>query len=618
MCGIAGIAGLPDRETAAEKIGIMTACLAHRGPDAEGVFVNEGVALGHRRLSIIDLSEAADQPQFDPSKRYSIILNGEIYNYKDVKRTVPDYPYSTESDTEAILASYIKFGPECLSLLNGMFSVAIWDSEKKELFVARDRLGVKPLYYSLTDDGVLIFASEIRAILNTGLVPRKINKHGLRDYLLYQSVYAPDTIVEGISQLPAGSYGIFSEGRFEITPYWRIEKTDGEAFPDTEAEAKKKIRELLLASVEMRMISDVRLGAFLSGGIDSSTVVGLMSEISSQPIDTFSVTFAEKEFDESRYSDLIAKRFSTRHTSVRITVESFLEELPNALSKMDSPSGDGVNTYVVSKATREAGLKVALSGLGGDELFAGYPTFMLWSKVRSGVLKHLPGYLREGAGALIARTGRTRHQRLADILSAPSVDLANIYPMFRQVLSQQAVSDLCGGNGHRTGIQSMLDERASDTGRFPLLSQFSIGEILGYTQNVLLKDTDQFSMAHALEVREPFFDFRLVEYVLQVPDRMKYPKYPKSLLVEAVAPLLPDEIVHRKKMGFTLPWASWMHGELRDFCAERIDALAGRGILDGGKLKALWNSFLSGSGGVLWSHLWHLVVLEEWLQANDF
>lgn len=618
MCGIAGIAGLPDRRIAAEKIEIMTRSLAHRGPDAEGSFIDDGIALGHRRLSIIDLSDAANQPQFDPGRRFSIILNGEIYNYQDVKRAVPDYPYSTESDTEAILASYIKYGPGCLELLNGMFAVAIWDAEKKELFVARDRLGVKPLYYSLTDDGIFVFASEIRAILNTELVARKINKHGLRDYLLYQSVYAPDTIVEEISQLPAGSYGVFSGSGFEIRPYWRIEETEGEAFSDTGAEAKKKIRDLLLASVEMRMISDVRLGAFLSGGIDSSIVVGLMSEVSSQPVDTFSVTFAEKEFDESRYSDLVSKRFNTRHTSVRLTVENFLEELPNALSKMDSPSGDGVNTYVVSKATKEAGLKVALSGLGGDELFAGYPNFLLWSKVRSGMLKRLPGYLREGAGAIIARSGRTKYHRLADILTAPSIDLAGIYPMFRQVLSQQAVSGLCGGNGHRTGIQAALDERASDTEKFPLLSQFSIGEMLGYTQNVLLKDTDQFSMASALEVREPFFDFRLVEYVLQVPDRIKYPKYPKSLLVEAVAPLLPDEIVHRKKMGFTLPWEKWMQHELRDFCGKRIEALAERGIVDGGRLRGLWNSFLAGTGGVLWSHLWHLVVLEEWLQNNDF
>lgn len=616
MCGIAGIVGLKDKQDAADKIGSMMQSLAHRGPDAEGRFVAEGVALGHRRLSIIDLSEAANQPMTDHTGRYTIIYNGEIYNFRDIKARLADYPFSTESDTEVILAAYIKYGPECLSLLNGMFAIAIWDQHERKLLIARDRLGVKPLYYSIGGDGVLVFASEIRAILSSEIVERKIDAEALCDYVMYHSAYAPRTIVEGIRQLPAGTYAVFSGSELRPKPFWRIHEIQGPVVGDDEATIKKNIRDMLCSSVEMRMISDVRLSAFLSGGIDSSTVVGLMSEVSSQPIDTFSVAFEEKEFDESPFSDLIAKRFNTRHTQVRLTVDDLLCGLPEALSKMDSPSGDGLNTYVVSKATRDAGIKVALSGLGGDELFAGYPTFDMWAKIRR--LRYVPASVRGSLGALVGRSKRSKDQRLAGLLDASNLDLSTVYPLLRQVLSKAAVTELCGGNGHRTGIQQELTARSSGTSNFPLLSQMSIGELLGYTQNVLLKDTDQFSMASALEVREPFFDFRLVEYVLRVPDNIKSPKYPKSLLVESVAPLLPDEIVHRKKMGFVLPWEKWIRKELFQFCDSRIRSLAERGILQADHLIHLWASFQSGSRGVLWSHVWHLAVLEEWLETNQF
>jgi asparagine synthase (glutamine-hydrolysing) len=618
MCGIAGIIGLKDTENAAAKIKRMSQSLSHRGPDAEGFFIDDRVALGHRRLSIIDLSETANQPLFDSTNRYAIILNGEIYNYLEVKNSFPEYPFRTESDTEVILAAYAKYGADCLSLLNGMFAFAIWDKTRRELFVARDRLGVKPLYYSQTPDGVFIFASEIRAILNSGLIPRKLNKHGLYDYLMYQSVYAPQTIVENIFQLPAGEFGIFSDSKFEKHSFWRIEEKPVDVNAVDEAIVKKSVRDLLLKSVERRMISDVRLGAFLSGGIDSSAIVALMSEVSAQPIDTFSVTFGEKEFDESPYSKLIAKKYNTRHTSVTLTPEDFLNELPNALKATDSPSGDGINTYIVSKATKQSGITVALSGLGGDELFAGYPNFIKWIKTQKGIFPKMPRVLRKSLALTLSNSNNSKRQRMADILNTDKFNLAGIYPMFRQVMSQKTVNDFCRNGNHKIGIQKILDEKESAIEKFPLLSQFSIAELLGYTQNVLLKDTDQFSMASALEVREPFFDYKLVEYVLQIPDHIKYPKYPKSLLVEAISPMLPDEIVHRKKMGFVLPWEKWMCNELKDFCQSRIENLAERGILDSEKLLLKWDSFLKGSDGVTWSQIWHLVVLTEWLENNNF
>jgi asparagine synthase (glutamine-hydrolysing) len=617
MCGIAGIVGLKDKELARKKICLMTESLKHRGPDATGVFVEEEIALGHLRLSIIDLSETANQPLFDSANRYAITFNGEIYNFQEVKKLFPDYPFRTDSDTEVILAAYARYGAECLSLLNGMFALAIWDNVRRELFVARDRLGVKPLYFAETGDGAFIFASEIRALLDSGIIPRKLNKYGLYDYLMYQSVYAPETIVENVRQLQAGEFGIFANGKFDRKFYWKLEDSP-EKIADSAENVRKNVKELLLRSVERRMISDVRLGAFLSGGIDSSAIVALMSEISPRPVDTFSVNFGEKEYDESVYSNLIAKKYKTNHTSVFLTADDFLTELPNALKAADSPSGDGLNTYVVSKATKQSGITVALSGLGGDELFAGYPNFLNWLKVQNSFLPKIPSILRRPFAIAAASTKNSKYQRIGDILMADKANIASIYPMFRQVMSQQMVGDFYKNGHYEISIRKLLREREAGIEEFPLLSQFSIAEMIGYTQNVLLKDTDQFSMASALEVREPFFDFKLVEYVLRIPDDLKFPKYPKSLLVESIYPLLPEEIVHRPKMGFVLPFERWMRHELKSFCQERLEKLAAREIFDSERLLQKWSDFQKAKNGVLWSHLWHLVVLTEWLENNKF
>ncbi len=616
MCGIAGLAGQIDPEIAGTAIDAMTGRLSHRGPDAAGRFVDAGIALGHRRLSIIDLSESANQPMSDAGNRFIITFNGEIYNFGEVRGRLDGYPFRTASDTETILAAYERFGSDCLGMLNGMFAFAIWDRRKRELFLARDRMGVKPLYYMVAG-AKLVFASEIRAVLASGMAERRIDRAGLRDYLAFQSVYSPGTIVEGIRQLPAGTFATFNDDGLRIARYWSI---DGrrDANPETsEAAVRERVRELLENSVRRRMISDVRLGAFLSGGIDSSAVVALMSKLSDSPVSTFSVNFEEKEFDESVHAETIAKKFGTDHQSVRLRAGDFLESLPDALASADSPSGDGVNTYVVSKATRAAGLKVALSGVGGDELFAGYPNFMNWFKFRRGTIARTPRIVRRAAGAVLALSANSKYQRIGAVLEAGN-GIEDFYPRTRQVLSDRLITELEGESPDDLNIRRELAGRAGAIAGFPLLSQFSIAEFLGYTQNVLLKDADQFSMASALEVREPFFDYELVEYVLGVPDEFKYPSTPKRLLVESLAPLLPDSIVHRPKMGFVLPWDKWMRSELRGFCEARITSLAHRALLDPKRLARLWEDFSQRRSGVLWSHVWHLVVLSDWLDANGF
>ena len=600
----------------------MTDALAHRGPNAEGFYTEGGkIALGHRRLSIIDLSTGANQPFRDDSGRFTLIFNGEIYNYNDIKPLLPDYKFKTTSDTEVILAAYIKWGAECLKYLNGMFAFAIWDKKDEALFIARDRLGIKPLYYYF-DNQCFVFASEIRALLASDFVPRQLDKKALRDYLSFQSVYAPATIIKNVSQLMPGQYAVVSAMGLEKTFYWCAETSpNGFEIPTKEA-AQKKVKELLSASIERRMVSDVPLGAFLSGGIDSSAVVALMAQASDRPIDTFTVSFAEKQFDESRFADIIAQKYNTNHTTIRLTPDDFLKELPAALDAMDAPSGDGLNTYIVSKVTKEAGITVALSGLGGDELFAGYSYFRHYQRFASDfpLFWRMPQSLRKPLLSLVHKAKpNPKTKRFVDILSAAKPTIGAIYPHLRRINTEGEVNALLNDvELNDSTIQELLNERQPHIAKLPPLSRFTIGELLGYTLNVLLKDTDQFSMASALEVREPFFDYKLVEYVLKVPEAFKFDKTtPKSLLVGAMGDLLPKEIVYRPKMGFLFPWKHWLLNDLKAFCQAQIDHLAQFDVFNEHAIKEEWAAFHATKGEKS-SHvkIWQMVVLSHWLQKN--
>jgi asparagine synthase (glutamine-hydrolysing) len=620
MCGIAGIVWTHENRQAGSYVKKMTDAIAHRGPNAEGHFVEGRVELGHRRLSIIDLSEAANQPFWDASGRYCAIFNGEVYNFASLQQELQGYPFRTKSDTEVILAAYQKWGEACLERFFGMFAFVIWDKQEQKLFAARDRLGIKPFYY-FHDGEKFMFGSEIRALLATGLIEKKLNPHGLQDYLTYQTVHAPQTLVKDIFQLKPGEYATLKNGKLRKKIWWKLTPASRQPEPGSYEEVKKEVRELLLRAVERRLVSDVPLGAFLSGGIDSSAVVALMSEVAGRQVDTFSVVFDEPEFDESYYANLIAKRFNTNHHPILQKPADFLNALPDALSAMDSPSGDAINSYVVSKVTKAAGVTVALSGLGGDELFAGYSHFLNFIKLNNARLFwKIPRWLRAGV-ATAGSSFLKNHQRgrVVEIAGAASPAIEEVYPAMRKILSGRELRSAIqngAANGHAADSVREMLRAENSIKQLPLLSQLSVADISTYTQNVLLKDTDQMSMAHALEVRVPFFDHALVEYVMQVPDQCKYPDYPKKLLVESLHPLLPDEVVFRKKKGFDLPWKVWMKNELRTFCEKRLDSLAGRGIINNQLLSGLWRQFLSGKNDNLWSRVWIFVVLEDWLEKN--
>lgn len=623
MCGISGIVKLAINDEALyAPIERMNQALAHRGPDDEGIWVEGPVALGHRRLSIIDLSSAGHQPMLSPDGNLVLVFNGEIYNFRALKAELNDYPFLSDSDTEVILAAYTRWGIDCLKRFNGMFAFALWDRAKQSLLLARDHLGIKPLYLFEHAQKIL-FASEIRSLLASGMVPRKVNPSGLSDYLRYQTVHAPQTIVQGVRMLEPGHYVlIHADGHREEAAFWEpFGKKPNLASLDWKR-ACTLVQDTLLQAIERQMIADVPFGAFLSGGIDSSSIVALMSQVSTTSVKTFSVTFLEEAYSEAIYARQIAEKYKTDHHEIRLKADDFLHTIPIALKAMDHVSGDGPNTYVVSGATRRAGIKMALSGLGGDELFGGYPIFRR-SKDLSNLqwVNNLPPFLRNAvAWSLQQSSSSVAVRKMSDVLRLSRMSPYSAYHLSRQSWSEASIAKLAPGLEKIPNAVSDILEKIQGQAFFssaPLLSQISVAEISTYMQNVLLRDSDQMSMAHALELRVPFLDHEVVELLLAITDEVKLPNNgPKPLLVAAMGEWLPETIVKRPKMGFTLPYELWMKGALREFCSEHLKQLGNRPFFAASTLQKLWHDFLQGNPGVKWSHLWSLVVLAEWLENN--
>lgn len=609
MCGIVGIIGL-EKYHSDPLVREMNQLIQHRGPDAEGYYIEEGIALGHRRLSIIDLSAGANQPFEDAQQRYVIVFNGEIYNYLEVKQEL-NYPWTTQSDTEVILAAYSAWGADCLSRLNGMFAFAIWDKEKQEMFIARDRLGVKPLYYCQNEKG-FAFSSEIRSLLASQLSEAKINQEVLSEYLQFLTVSTPNTLVKNIFQLCPGHFATLKDGVLSQHQYWNIAQSAMKQ-ELSYAETVQSTHAHFMQAVKSRMVADVKVGAFLSGGIDSSAVVAAMSELSPEPVQTFSIVFNEKEYDESEYSNRIAEKFNCKHHAFLLKPDSLHQYLEPFFKSMDNPSVDGINTYIISKLVAETGIKVVLTGIGGDELFAGYVSFERWKSFQKFAFFFQLPLLRPLSHALVQLKKTRATLKLNDMFKGQDVQLAAFYANSRRVFYDDEIQKLIAKPQQTK--KSWID--LNKNYNLPVLSQYSVAELSHYTLDVLMKDTDQMSMAWALEVREPFFDYKMIEFLLGVPDHYKFKKgFPKHLLVEAMGDLLPSEIVHRKKKGFTFPWDYWLRNELKSYCEEAILALSQRGIFEKNGLLELWNHFIQRKEALTWLHVWGLVVLEKWMEEN--
>ncbi len=614
MCGINGIwLHQTNDSNLNSAISAMNTCLKHRGPDGDGVFTNDHTALGHKRLAIIDTSSEGNQPLHSFDKRYTIVYNGELYNYQSLKANI-EYPFQTKTDTEVILAYYSKYGKNCLSYLDGMFAFAIYDHAENQLFIARDRMGIKPLYY-FSSNQYFIFSSEIRALLSSNKIPKKLNPASLSSYLRNQTVYAPHTILQDVFMLLPGHYIEIKKGEVRTVQYYNLRENylkEASSLKRDENEIKNTIRDLFFNSIKKRLVSDVPFGAFLSGGIDSSAVVAVMSKFSNSPVNTFSVVFEDEAFNEAPYSQLISKLYKTNHTEIKLSPNALLDVLPAALKAMDHPTVDGINTYLVSKVTREKGIKMALSGIGGDELFAGYELFKriyAWNN-HLPKLQKTPSFIKSIVAKGIGLKNNIQTEKLADLLYQKSPNLYSLHETLRSLYSQKQIAGILK--------QKNAFSPHSTNAIYPdyILSEISLIETETYLQNVLLRDTDQMSMAVALEVREPFLDYLLIEYVLGIPDSIKYPSSPKKLFVDAMGDLIPSEIVHRPKMGFTFPWKTWLKEDLKAMVEGRLLSLSKRSYFQKNAILALWQRFLKNDPSITWSRIWALVALECWLQEN--
>ncbi|MBX7206347.1 MAG: asparagine synthase (glutamine-hydrolyzing) [Bacteroidia bacterium] len=618
MCGINGILNFEQAGPYLQQTQQMNKALAHRGPDDEGLYSDSFATLGHRRLSIIDTSTGGHQPMISADKRYVIVFNGEIYNYANLKASFQEsYHFQTGSDTEVILAGYIRYGTELFGMLKGIFALAIWDISAKKLVLARDHLGVKPVYFARTGQ-TFIFSSELRSLLASNFIPARINQNSLADYMRYQRVHAPYTMVEGVSILQPGTYMTITESETDEKQYYSTRKIEFAQEID-HGNVLKNIRQLLSKSVEEQLVADVEVGAFLSGGIDSSVIVALMSETASRPVNTFSITFGQQDFDESYFSGLVSKKFKTNHCTIQLNPLDLLEALPHALNAMDHPTADGINTYLVSGKTREQGIKVALSGLGGDELFGGYPVFKVADQMSQfGIFSRmLPDvFWKKIFSTIYAITGKNYLLKISESFTEYDFIKSFLVASRQTYFDSQIKRLLPAIKMEKNLLQESIacDIYTDSKHLYSLVSSF---ELNSYLTDTLLRDTDQMSMAHALEVRVPFLDHTLVKYVLSLPDEIKKGRYSKNLLIDSMKDLLPPEVYTRKKMGFVFPWELWMRNELNSFCSERMSSFAARPFANEENINRLWQQFTNGNSRVNWSRIWQIVVLEEWLSKNN-
>jgi asparagine synthase (glutamine-hydrolysing) len=627
----------------------MAAALVHRGPDEDGFLVNDkraaGVALGMRRLSIIDLA-GGHQPVWNETHDVAVVFNGELYNYRELRErlSLVGHQFSTHSDTEILVHGWEEWGEDLLGELRGMFALALLDLRKDLatvplLFLARDPLGIKPLYYAQTADG-FAFASEVRALLALRSVERKLSPDALTSYLLFGSVSEPVTLVEGVFSLPPGHRLLLHipERRRSprARPWWdptRSSAARDPRKPRDSASASVRVRTMLEDAVKAHLIADVPVGLFLSSGLDSSAIAVLAGR-AQRGIQSFTLTFPDTAFDEGPLAKLVAARTATTHTEVPLHGKEVVARMDEALAALDQPTMDGINTYFVSWAAREVGLKVALSGLGGDELFGGYRTFADTPKLEKlgSVARFVPGVIRRLSASMVTsvlrRNASSDAARKAGAVWIKPDALPHAYFFARLLFPPCEVAKLANPRYRRSSVANdgvtldptwlaWLERVADQAGSAGPAARVSWLEMRTYMASTLLHDTDSVSMARSLEVRVPFLDTPLVEFVSTLPDEVRVqPAVSKALLRDALAGMIPPEILHQKKRTFTLPWEEWLRSALREPVAKSLKELspALTGHLHSDGVARVWDNFQRGL--TTWSRPWSLYVLNEWCRRH--
>ena len=636
MCGIAGGVwelGQPGLSSASLKL--MTDALVHRGPDDSGQWISPaqasnllingapslGVALGFRRLSIIDL-QLGHQPLGNEDGSIQIVFNGEVYNYKELRRRLEGsgHTFQTQSDTETIVHLYEDLGTECFEHLNGMFAIALFDSRKNRLVLARDRLGKKPLYYTLKN-GNLYFASELKSLLQAPGLERRINPGAIDLYLTYQYIPHPESIYQGIHKLPPGHYAVYQDGVLTVEPFWKIDwsKETATTWPD----ASHQLRELLTDSIRLRLRSDVPVGAFLSGGIDSSLVVAIAQSILEQPIHTFSIGFSEADFDETQYAQMVADHVGTKHKRFQVNPDA-IDIIDKLAYQYDEPFSDSsaVPTWYLSELTKQD-VTVALSGDGGDELFGGYERYraLLLSQrlqrvlptawlANSSLIKLLPDSSAQ-------RSLFRRIRRFTEALGqSPADRYMNWIQIFGEATRATLFNDEFLSQLPARDPASFLKEAWNRSGKRDLLSCASNADLQTYLPCALMTKVDIASMAHSLEARQPFLDYRLVEWAASLPSSFKLKgKQGKFILKQTFFDMIPAQIWTRAKMGFGVPIGKWFKTTLRDrtfdaLCASdtRINA-----FFRPEAIRRLIDSHMHDQENQAY-RLWNLLMLELWMR----
>ncbi|MCI0490566.1 MAG: asparagine synthase (glutamine-hydrolyzing) [Blastocatellia bacterium] len=600
-----------------EVLSAMCGVIEHRGPDSEGFYLEGGAALGMRRLSIIDLVTGS-QPISNEDGSVWIVFNGEIYNYREIRGRLIErgHTFQTNSDTEVIVHLYEDEGEACVEQLRGMFAFAIWDARERKLFMARDRVGVKPLHYCLTGD-TLIFASEIKSLLQHPFAGREVNLEAISDFLSYGYVPDPATAFRGIFKLPPGHTLTFKDSRLTIRPYWDFHYPETRAGSPVREESYyiERLRELLAESVGLRLISDVPLGAFLSGGIDSSTVVAMMARHMDRPVKTFSIGFSESSFDELHYARIAARYFNTDHHEFVVTPDvcKIVEEI---VWHHDEPFADvsSIPTYIVSKLAREH-VKVVLSGDGGDELFAGYDRYIIDRKRER--FERIPAFIRRNlmlkASRILPRAayGKNFLRNVALYGGARYIDSISYFDEHakRDLLSDDVLRSL-GGHDSSESFKEIFAAPASKQRIDHLLYLDS----KTYLPGDIMTKVDRMSMAHSLEAREPLLDHKLIEFAQTIPASLKlHGLASKYIFKQAVKGLIPDEIISRPKQGFGVPINRWFNNELRELLYDTLtDARTRqRGLFNQRAVRAILDEHRRGRRDNA-RHLWELLVLELW------
>jgi len=649
VCGICGVALVNRDEEVEPRVRAMAAALRHRGPDEDGFLLNEpralGLGLGIRRLSIIDLP-GGHQPIWNEAHDVAVVFNGELYNYRELQNrlTACGHRFATQSDTEILVHAWEEWGEDCLNELRGMFAFALLDLRKRYattplLFLARDPLGIKPLYYTQTEDG-MAFSSEVRSLLASGAVPKQVSQDALTSYLLFGSVSEPVTLIEGVFSLPPGHRMLLYVPERRRTPrarpWWDLMRSPAARDPRKPHDvtsAARTLRPLLEDAIRAHLIADVPVGLFLSSGLDSGAIAALASR--AQPgIRSFTLAFPGTAYDESASARDVAKRAGTQHSDVPLDGAAMLSRIDEALGSLDQPTMDGINTYFVSLAAREVGLKVALSGVGGDELFAGYRTFADTQRLQR-LMKlawFIPAPLRAALAPLMRTLagrgkGPDAARKVAALWMSPD-RLPHPYFFARTLFPPAELTRLTdpkfrSSSVHADGITleptwlGWLERTADVAQKLEPIAAISWLELHCYMASTLLRDTDSVSMARSLEVRVPLLDTPLVEFVSSLPDAARHRDgIPKALLIEALGDILPPELLSQPKRTFTLPWEDWLRVPLRarleasfaDIAPPLEPHLRSQGV------RAVWSAFLAGKTS--WSRPWSLYVLNEWCRRH--